>query len=297
MYINNTLNYMFDDLLDNLIDKIFFRDELKETKKDDISVVILIETSKIQNYNRVVKLYNKNKNVIKTYNIVGIIYRNKNISVYQQLKKIIKIQTYEFIAIKCGLDYHIYKQNPQQKQYLKEHIKVANEFNLPLFLYERCAFNDIYDSLKEANKMRNIKCAINTYTLEYDEVVSYLNIGLYIIITDTTFDKFIKTIKKISENLDLLILFLHKFIIDIGINTTMTYHEINNDNNCNILLCILQKLADIINIPLEDIYVLYFSNMIEFFDLIDVVNGDNKFISDCKKDSNLSYLEMTKRGV
>lgn len=292
---------MFDNLLDNLIDNIFFKDGLEEIKKDNITVAILIETSQIQNYNRVIKLYNKNKNVIKTYNIVGINYRNKNINIYQQLKKIIKGQTYELIGIGCGLNYYIYKQSleqkydcniEQQKQYLKEHIKTANEFNLPLFLYERDAFNDMYNSLKEINNIGYVKCAINTYTIEYDEIVSYLNIGLYIIITDTTFDKFTKTIKKISENLDLLILFLHKFIIDIGNN-----REINNDNNCNILLSILQKLAEIINIPLEDIYKLYFSNMIEFFDLINVVNGDDKFINDYKKDNKLSYLEMTKKDV
>lgn len=95
------------------------------------------------------------------------------------------ITEYERIVAvgECGLDYY---RNLAPKNYqiacFKGHIQLAIKHNLPLFIHERDAFEDMIKILDEY-KEEHIKIVIHCYTGNITAVKAYIDRGFYIGLT------------------------------------------------------------------------------------------------------------------
>ena len=106
-------------------------------------------------------------------------FTSKTIS---ELRKLLKDDCCISVG-ECGLDFNR-NFSPQDKQIecFTEHIHLANELKLPMFLHERDAFEDFYKILT-ATKNKEIKAVVHCFTGKKEHMQAYLDIGCYIGIT------------------------------------------------------------------------------------------------------------------
>ena len=94
----------------------------------------------------------------------------------EDLKNIVK-NNKKIIGIgEIGLDYHWDKDNKEkQKELFKKQIEIAKEFDLPIVVHSRDAFQDTYDILKEANHRGVIHC----FSGNIENARMYTKLGYY----------------------------------------------------------------------------------------------------------------------
>lgn len=90
------------------------------------------------------------------------------------LKNIVK-ENKKVVAIgEIGLDYYWVKDNKEkQKQLFKKMINIAKEFNLPIVVHSREAFQDTYDILKESK----INGVIHCFSGNIENAKMYISLG------------------------------------------------------------------------------------------------------------------------
>ena len=88
-----------------------------------------------------------------------------------------------------GLDFNRnFSTAENQRQAFEAQIALANNYNKPLFLHERDAFDDFY-AIIDAHKNTNIKAVVHCFTGSEKALKAYLDLGLYIGITGWIGDK------------------------------------------------------------------------------------------------------------
>lgn len=100
----------------------------------------------------------------------------------KQIKEIAKCKNVVAIG-ECGLDYNRnYSPQDIQRKWFKKQIKLAEKMNMPLFLHERDAHEDMYKILKKHPKIAE-KSVIHCFTGTKEEAENYIDLGCYIGIT------------------------------------------------------------------------------------------------------------------
>lgn len=96
-------------------------------------------------------------------------------------------QNEQVIAIgECGLDYNRdFSPRDIQRAVLRRQLAIAEKLDLPVYLHERDASNDMLTILQEF-KVRGV---LHCFTGDKEALVSYLNLGLYIGITGWVCDE------------------------------------------------------------------------------------------------------------
>jgi TatD DNase family protein len=130
--------------------------------------------------------------------------KNCNDATIGKLRKI--AQNNCVVAIgECGLDYNRdLSPRDVQRRWFEKQIELACELNMPLFLHERDAFDDLSAILeREKNNIKNM--VVHCFTGNERELVKYLELGCYIGITGWICDErrgkhLLKLIKKIPAD-------------------------------------------------------------------------------------------------
>lgn len=170
------------------------------TEKDTAAQQELVEKSLNSNISGLVNvsvdfesyLRGKNlnqKNLNKVFCTAGL-YPSWSEKYDASLKIKLKEQLKEGIAIamgECGLDYHWNYGTPDlQKQLFRDQIHLAKEFNLPIIIHARDAYEDVYDILKEEKHFGIMHC----FGGDADIALKFIDIGFYISFAgNTTYKK------------------------------------------------------------------------------------------------------------
>lgn len=83
----------------------------------------------------------------------------------------------------CGLDYNRnYSPQDVQRKWFEEQVKLAQKLDMPLFLHERDAHEDMMKILESYPKMAK-KAVVHCFTGTKEEAENYLSLGCYIGVT------------------------------------------------------------------------------------------------------------------
>tara|TARA_Y100000748_G_scaffold250122_1_gene215136 strand:+ start:2297 stop:3088 length:792 start_codon:yes stop_codon:yes gene_type:complete len=161
------------DHLDKIVDNILSSD----------TELVIITSSNIQDAEIALEIINRYPKIFFT--TIG--YHPHNAKDFRP-EHIYEIKKYckqnKVIAIgECGLDYYRkYSSVEQQIFCFENHLMIAKDNNMPVFLHERHAHNDFIDILKKYKD--NIdKAVVHCFTGNKNELEAYLDLGCYIGIT------------------------------------------------------------------------------------------------------------------
>ena len=202
-------------------------------------------------------------NKFESYNLfstVGIHPRNAksyNEKQYELLKKL--LQNDKVVAIgECGLDYNR-NTSSKEKQLLafEKQIRLAVEFNKPLFLHERDATVDFIKTINEYKKV--VRGVVHCYTGNKETVKTYLEMGLYIGLTgilcdETQNSELIEAVKCIP---------LEKIMVETDCpHFGPSGESINTPKN---IKYVVEKIAEIKNIGKDELSKILLQNTKHFF--------------------------------
>lgn len=105
-----------------------------------------------------------------------------------ELEKIAKEECVVAIG-ECGLDYNRNYSEPEtQREWFENQIKLAKKLDIPLFLHERDAHEDMVKILEKYPEMSKKSC-IHCFTGTKEEAEKYLELGCYIGVTGWVCDE------------------------------------------------------------------------------------------------------------
>ena len=179
----------------------------------------------------------------------------------EEIKKIAKQKHSKLVAIgEIGLDYYWNKENADlQRKAFIEQINLANECNLPIIIHTREAVADTIDILK--NKQKSINTGIfHCCPLNRELVKEAFKLGYYISFAGPiTF----KNSKNASEIIDMVP--LDKILIETDSPYLSPEPNRGKRNDSRNVKFIAQKIADVKQIPLEEIAKITYENASRVF--------------------------------
>lgn len=174
-----------------------------------------------------------------------------------------KISDYNYIAIgEVGLDYYNNKDTREyQIGFLNDILDVAIDTKLPVSIHCRCAFDDMYDILKEKSK-RGLKGVIHCFTGSIDEAKKYIDLGFYLGIGGIVTFKNSNLPKVLSE------LLLDNIVLETDspyLSPEPLRGKVNSSLN---LVYIANCISNIYNIKIDDVLLSTNQNAKKIFNII-----------------------------
>ena len=159
----------FDDDRDSVLKELF-----------DTSVIGIINCS--SSYDSIKTTCDLAKKWEKIYIAVGIHPENADEYTDQRLTEIEKIiqNNKKVVAVgEIGLDYHFDDNPPKdvQKHVLRQHMKLADKYNLPVIIHDRDAHLDTLEILKE---FPNVKGVLHCFSGSVEFSKEILKLGYYL---------------------------------------------------------------------------------------------------------------------
>lgn len=148
--------------------------------KNGVEYLLSISTTN-ESYDKIIKIVENYKNVYGTYGIHPHETNNyKNLTSLEIIKK--ASLNNKIIGIgETGLDfYHDHSDRNIQKKIFIEHIKAAQNLNLPLIVHTRSAEDETYEILKIEKKNKDFKILIHCFTGSKIFAHKLVDIGCYI---------------------------------------------------------------------------------------------------------------------
>ena len=181
----------------------------------------------------------------------------------EQIKEIEKLaQNDKVVAIgEIGLDYHWDKENKElQKEVFLKQIDIANKLKLPIIIHTREAIQDTINILKKCKlKSGGI---LHCCPFNKDLVETGLETGLYIAFGGTcTF----KNSKNASEIIELVP--IEKMLVETDSPYLAPEPKRGTRNDSRNLEFIINKIAEVKNIPSEEVANITFENAIKIFQI------------------------------
>ena len=205
---------------------------------------------------KVLKLVNKYPNV---YGTLGI--HPEEASNNYDLNIIIdNINNDKIVAIgEIGLDYHYTKDNiNKQQELLKKQLDIAKKYNKPVVVHSRDAIMDTYNILSDYN----LKGVIHCYSGSIEMAHKFIQLGYKIGVGGVLTFKNGKKLREVVNNIS---------ISDILSETDTPYitpepfrGQVNEPKN---VYYVLEKLAELKNIKMEEIIKKTSSNALEIFNI------------------------------
>ena len=171
------------DICVNLTDDIFLGKEKKiidAANKNNVSKMVLVgndlESSKK------VSVFAEEFNFISTAGYHPHNAKDWNANSYECLLSILKKGHVKAVG-ECGLDFNRNFSTPEiQHSVFLEHINLAKQTNLPLFIHERDAFHQMVSILKDnINDCKNM--VVHCFTGTKNALIDYLDLGVHIGLT------------------------------------------------------------------------------------------------------------------
>ncbi|MBQ9659436.1 MAG: TatD family hydrolase [Clostridia bacterium] len=169
-------------------------------------------------------------------------------------------QKNKLVAVgEIGLDYYWNKENAQlQKKAFIEQIKIANEFDLPIVIHTREAVMDTIEILRK-NTVNNFGI-FHCCPLNRELVKEALKLGFYISFAGpVTF----KNSKNANEIIQLVP--LDRILIETDSPYLSPEPKRGQRNDSRNVKYIAQKIADVKNVPLEEIAKITYDNALRIF--------------------------------
>ena len=148
--------------------------------KNGVEYLLSISTTN-ESYDKIIKIVENYKNVYGTYGIHPHETNNyKNLTSLEIIKK--ASLNNKIIGIgETGLDfYYDHSDRNIQKKIFIEHIKAAQNLNLPLIVHTRSAEDETYEILKIEKKNKDFKILIHCFTGSKIFAHKLVDIGCYI---------------------------------------------------------------------------------------------------------------------
>lgn len=222
------------------------------------NIMIVSGTNDETNKN-VVELVNKHHNI---YGVIGIHPEDVD-KVSEESFKIIEenLKNPKIVGIgEIGLDYYWTKENKEkQKEIFIKQIELANKYRKTIVIHSRESINDTYNILKE---YLNTKAVMHCYSSSLEMAYEFTKLGLKLGIGGVVTFKNSKVLKEVVENISLGNLLLET---DSPYLTPEPYRGKKNEPY-NIIY-VARTIAEIKNIPLEEVLEITTRNAIDQFDL------------------------------
>lgn len=215
-----------------------------------------VETSKeviklTEKYNNVYGVIGFHPEELDKYSEDGLNYIESNIT----NPKIVGIG-------EIGLDYHYTKENKDlQKEVFIKQIHLANKYNKPIVIHSRDAAEDTYEILKQ--ELKGNKAVLHCYSYSLEMAKKFLEMNIRFGIGGViTFKNNVK-LKEVVENIDLKYLLLET---DSPYLSPEPFRgQTNEPKNIEY---VAKKIAEIKDMPVEEVYDITTSNACEQFDIV-----------------------------
>jgi TatD DNase family protein len=163
-----------------------------------------------------------------------------------------------------GLDFNRnYSKKENQINSFIEHIKIANELNLPMFLHQRDSHKEFMTCLKDIYPETN--CVVHCFTGSEEELDAYLSLDFYIGITGWICDE--KRSSHLKESISKIP--LDKLLIETDSPYLLPKNiKIKGRRNKPLFLKeVFSKISSIRNEPVNDLSKAIYQNSLKFFNL------------------------------
>lgn len=244
---------------------------LYEEYYDDLDLIIksmgnniaVVNATSMDNIKEVIKLINKYPNI---YGTVGIHPEevdnctSEDIQVLEQY-----LENPKIIGIgEIGLDYYWRKDNiEKQKQILINQLDLAIQYNKPVIIHSRESLDDIYEILKKYPKLKiNMHCFSGNVEMAH----KFIELGALLGIGGTITFKNNNILVDVIKQVDLSNIIMET---DSPFLTPVPFRGKRNDPTK--IPLIAEKIAQIKEINVEEVYKTTTSNAIAQFDLHDVL--------------------------
>lgn len=156
------------------------KEVINRALKNGVEYLLSISTTN-ESYDKIIKIVENYKNVYGTYGIHPHETNNyKNLTSLEIIKK--ASLNNKIIGIgETGLDfYYDHSDRNIQKKIFIEHIKAAQNLNLPLIVHTRSAEDETYEILKIEKKNKDFKILIHCFTGSKIFAHKLVDLGCYI---------------------------------------------------------------------------------------------------------------------
>ena len=174
MIIDSHCHLEYEPMTSNL------KDVINRATKNNVKYLLSISTTD-ESYTKILKIVENYKNVYGTYGIHP--HETKNYESLSSELIIRKVQlNKKIIGIgETGLDFfYNYSNRDIQKKLFIEHIKAAQNLNIPLVVHTRSAEDDTYQILKKEKINKDFKVLIHCFTGSKNFAHKLIDIGCYI---------------------------------------------------------------------------------------------------------------------
>ena len=160
-----------------------------------------------------------------------------------------------------GLDYHYTKENKEnQKKVFIEQLRLAKKYHKTVVVHSRDAIQDTYEILKR--ELGDNSCILHCYSSSLEMAKKFMKLGIKFGIGGVITFKNNKVLKEVVEELPLASFVLET---DSPYLTPEPYRGSQNEP-CNVYL-VAKKLAELKNIPVEEVIITTTYTAISQFDL------------------------------
>ena len=171
------------DICVNLTDEVFLGKEEKiinEANKNNVSKMVLVGNN-LESSKKVINLAER-FNFVATAGYHPHNAKEWNSTSYSELLTLLKKDRIKAVG-ECGLDFNRNFSTPEiQHSVFMDHITLAKETKLPLFVHERDAFYQMYSILK--NNIQDCKnIVVHCFTGTKNALIDYLDLGVHIGLT------------------------------------------------------------------------------------------------------------------
>ena len=236
-------------------------DDIKQIIKNMKDNIMIVSTASPNDLKEIIELIENYDNIYATIGIhpeFADTYTDKdlnNVEKYLIHPKVVGIG-------EIGLDYHYTKENKEkQKELFIKQIKLANKYNKTIVIHTRDAMLDTFNILKQ-EKDKKVKCNFHCYSgsLEMAKEIIKLN-GTFGIGGVLTF-KNEKKLKEIVKELD-----LKYFLLETDSPYLTPEPFRGHKNEPKNIIYVAKKIAEIKNIPYEEVIKTTTHNALSQFDM------------------------------
>lgn len=222
----------------NDIDKV-----INNAKKNNVNKLIYNGCNKKSN-KEVIRLINKYDSVYGAVGYHPTELDDVNEKDYELLESLLSNK--KIVAIgEIGLDYHYPDTNKEKQKYaFRRQLELAEKHNIPVIVHNRDAIQDTFDIMSEYN----IKGVIHCFSGSVEMAKEFIKKGFLISVGGIITFKNAKNIIEVIKNIDLSYILLET---DSPYLTPEPFRK--EQNEPMYIPIIASKIADILNVSIEDV--------------------------------------------
>ncbi len=238
------------------------RDEILDKIKDAGITKIVIAGYNLSGSEKAIEIANKNDWLYAT---CGISPNDIEEDIEEKVEKVKELaqKSKKIVAIgEIGLDYYWNKENKEiQREFFKKQILVANELNLPIVIHSRDAYEDTISILKEISCKK--KGIFHCCQLNQELIKNALELGYYISFAGPITFKNSKNASIIVKQVP-----LEKILIETDSPYLAPEPVRGTRNDSRNVIKVAEKIAEIKEIPLEDVAKQTYANAKKIFEIL-----------------------------